>query len=118
AGCGRPPRGGRRRVIRVCFVVHEGRRSGPPIYALGIVGRLVDHDDFEVSVVLLDGGPLEAEFRAHCPVRSWTAEREGSLALIDAADIVYVNTAVSIGALREAGRRPPLVVTHVHELEV
>ncbi|MBL8778116.1 MAG: glycosyltransferase family 4 protein [Acidimicrobiales bacterium] len=102
----------------VCFLVHEGRRSGPPLYALGVVGWLAEHTDLELSVVLVEGGPLTAEFAAHGPTRVWADGPDAALALVDAADIVYVNTAISVQPLRERGRRPPVVVTHVHELEV
>jgi hypothetical protein len=103
---------------RVCFIVHEGRRSGPPIYALGVVAWLASHTDLDLGVVLVDGGPLEAEFAAICPTRVWGTEPAAATALIDDADLVYVNTAISIQVLRETGLRPPLVLTHVHELEV
>jgi glycosyltransferase involved in cell wall biosynthesis len=38
--------------------------------------------------------------------------------VLEEADLVYVNTATSIRALRVTGVRPRRVVTHVHELEI
>lgn len=102
----------------MCFLVHEGRRSGPPIYALDVIGWLAANTDLDLGVVLLEGGPLEAEFAARCPTRVHATDPDDALSLIDEADLVYVNTAVSIRLLRETGRRPPRIVTHVHELEV
>ena len=103
---------------RVRFIVHEGRRSGPPIYALHVLSWLAANTDLDLGVVLADGGPLAPEFAAICPTRVWHAEPEVALRLLDDADLVYVNTAISIQLLRETGHRPPLVLTHVHELEV
>lgn len=100
------------------FIVHEGRRSGPPIYALHVVGWLAANTDLDLGVVLAEGGPLESEFAAHCPTRDHATDPAGALALLDDADLVYVNTAISIQLLRNTGRRPPRVLTHVHELEV
>lgn len=104
--------------LRVCVVVHEGRRSGPPLFALGVVDRLAHRDDLDLSVVLLEGGELVADFAARCPTEVRSEDDAGASALLRAADVVYVNTAVSIRALREEGYRPPAVVTHVHELEI
>lgn len=103
---------------RVAVVVHEGRRSGPPLFALGVIDRLTGRDDLELSVVLVEGGELVDDFAARCPTRVWTEDPAGAEALLRGADVVYVNTAVSIRALRELGHRPPAVVTHVHELEI
>lgn len=100
------------------MVVHEGRRSGPPLFALGMVDRLAGQADLDLSVVLLDGGDLVHDFAARCPTQVWAQDVGRAEALLRAADVVYVNTAVSIRALRESGLRPPAVVTHIHELEV
>lgn len=103
---------------RVCFIVHEACRSGPPIYALHLVTWLTGNTDLDVGVVLLEGGPLEPGFAALCPTRVHATEPREAMMLLDRADLAYVNTAVSIRLLRETGRRPPVVLTHVHELEV
>lgn len=98
--------------------MHEGRRSGPPIYALHIVRWLKANTDLDLGVVLADGGPLHADFAAICPTRDHATEPAAALDLLDEADLVYVNTAISIQLLRDTGRRPPRVLTHIHELEV
>lgn len=103
---------------RVTMVVHEGRRSGPPLFALGVIDRLARRDDLDLSVVLLAGGELVEDFAARCPTRVVTEDAAGAEALLRGADVVYVNTAVSIRALRESGHHPPAVVTHVHELDI
>ncbi|MCB1006949.1 MAG: glycosyltransferase family 4 protein [Acidimicrobiales bacterium] len=104
----------------VCFVVHEARRTGPPLYALGVVGWLAERADLDLDlgVVLARGGPLEGAFARLCPTRVWEADEAGARGLLERADVVVVNTAISTQVLRRAGCRPPRVVTHVHELEV
>lgn len=103
---------------KVRFIVHEGRRSGPPIYALHVLRWLAAHTDLDLGVVLSTGGPLEPEFAAICPTRDHATDPEGGLALLEEADVAYVNTAISIRLLRETGYRPPIVLTHIHELEI
>ncbi len=103
---------------RVALVVHEARRSGPPLYALGVVGWLAEHTDLDLAVVLLEDGPLRAAFATLVPTEVWQPGSPAATGLLAGADLVYVNTAVSARALRAEGLRPPIVVTHVHELEV
>lgn len=102
----------------VTFVVHEARRSGPPLYALGVLGWLAAHTDLACRVVLLEDGPLRPAFAALARTEVWRPGAPAASALLADADLVYVNTAVSSRALRTEGLRPPVVVTHVHELEV
>lgn len=103
---------------RVRFIVHEAQRSGPPIYALHVLGWLAANTDLDLGVVLVAGGPLEGDFAAICPTVVHATDPTAAVALLDEAEVAYVNTAISIQLLRETGLRPPRVLTHVHELEV
>lgn len=103
---------------RVRMILHEARRSGPPIYALGVLSWLRANTDLDLGVILVEGGPLTSELAALCPTAVHAEDPDAALRLLDEADVVYVNTAISIQLLRHTGRRPPLVLTHVHELEV
>jgi len=100
----------------VLVVVHEARRSGPPIFALDVVGWLRDHTALDITVLLLDGGPLVEDFGSLVPTVVEPAV-EDRRRLLAAADVVYVNTAISIRALHDVPR-PTAVVTHVHELDI
>ena len=53
-------------TARVAVVVHEGRRSGPPLFALGVIDQLV-RPTSDLSVVLLDGGELVEDFNRTVP---------------------------------------------------
>lgn len=100
----------------VVVLVHEARRTGPPVYALELLRWLREHTELELSVVLLDGGPLADEFAHWFPTRM--VGDPATPAVLAAADLVYVNTAASIQALTRTGVHPRRVITHVHELEV
>jgi glycosyltransferase involved in cell wall biosynthesis len=103
-------------VRRVVVLVHEARRTGPPVYALELVRWLHEHRSFDLSVVLLDGGELTEDFQRLVPTR--LLDDPATPRVLAEADLVYVNTAASIAALRHHGVRPRHAVTHVHELEI
>jgi glycosyltransferase involved in cell wall biosynthesis len=97
-------------------LVHEARRTGPPVYALELLRWLRSNTDFDLSVVLLDGGPLLDDFLRVVPTR--LVGDPATPRVLAEADLVYVNTATSIRALQRAGGPPRRVITHVHELEI
>lgn len=95
---------------RLLFVSHNASRSGAPLLLLQFERWLRRHTDADVATVLLDGGPLTAEFAEVGPVL-------GPADLVTAeADLVYLNTVGSAPALHglPAG---PRIVCHVHELD-
>jgi glycosyltransferase involved in cell wall biosynthesis len=100
----------------VVMLVHEARRTGPPVYALELLRWLRSNTELDLSVVLLDGGPLQDEFARWFPTRM--VDDPATVATLRDADLVYVNTAASIAALTRTGVRPARVITHVHELEI
>lgn len=100
------------------MVVHEARRSGPPIYALHLLRWLAQHADLDLRVLLLDGGDLEADLADVCPTETFSADPAGSRRALAEADVVYVNTAVAGRALAGIPERPRSVLTHIHELEI
>lgn len=103
-------------ATRVVMLVHEARRTGPPVYALEVVRWLRDHADLDVSVVLLDGGPIRDDFMRAVPTRM--VDDPATPRVLREADVVYVNTASSIHALAVHDVKPARVLTHVHELEI
>ena len=98
------------------MLVHDARRTGPPVYALELVTWLRDHTELDVDVVLLAGGELADEFARRVPTR-YVGDPATPRVLAE-ADVVYVNTATSIQALARTGVRAKRVLTHVHELEI
>ena len=103
-------------------MVHEAQRTGPPIYALHLVSWLSAHTDLDISIVLLEGGPLVEEFGTRCSTSTITVaaadDPNATRQLLEEADVVYVNTAVSIAGLTAARALPRTVVSHVHELDI
>lgn len=92
------------------FVSHNASRSGAPLLLLALQRWLLAHTPLEISTVLLDGGPLEAEFGE---VGALVGVDE--LATTD-ADLVYLNTVGSSPALERLASGPA-VICHVHELD-
>lgn len=135
------------RPLRLLVLGHGAERTGPPVYLLRLAEWFRRCPDIDLEVVLLDDGPLLEPLRALAPVTvlpEWRlqgrrryltsvgnrigserlAQRGRELAMrplaqqIRPADIVYINTAGSIRALRYLPFRPDVVVTHVHEMSL
>jgi len=102
---------------KVTVAVHDAQRTGPPIYALDVVRWLGANTDLDLTVLLVEGGPLEADFAATCPT-VLVADPVAARTALEEADVVYVNTAASIQALARTGVRPRRVLSHVHEMDV
>jgi len=131
------------RPLRVTWLAHGAERTGPPIYLLRILEGLARHPEIEPRVVLLEGGPLLADFEALAPTTvvapgALTGARRAAAAGLSRVgasraaasvaagrstpsgpedpDVVVVNTAGSIRALAALPRAPRRLVSHVHEL--
>ncbi len=131
---------------RVLFLGHGAERTGPPVLLLRLCRWLRENIDMDVEFVLLEGGPMLAEFEALGNVHvlddvepRWTDRiavgiaRRARLDRLQAhlrgrhlrrrlretapPSVVYVNTAGSVHALRHLRDDRP-VVSHVHELSV
>lgn len=139
--------GGSGAPLRVLVLGHGAERTGPPVYLLRVGRWLRDHADVQLELVLLDDGPLLPELRELGPLtvlpefgltgrvrylpalgrrlggERW-AQRGREVALRGAAqgvgepEVVWVNTAGSVRALRYLPFRPRRVVTHVHEMSL
>lgn len=95
---------------KVVFVSHNASRSGAPLLLLAFQRWLLEHAELEISTVLLEGGPLEADF-----------SRVGAMVGVEdlastSADLVYLNTVGSAPALEHLAEGPS-VICHVHELD-
>ena len=133
--------------LRVLVLGHGAERTGPPVYLVRVGRWLREHTDVQLEVVLMDGGPLLPDIEQLGPVTvlpefglqgrarylpalgkrlggERLAQAGRALALrsaargIGEADVVWVNTAGSIRALRYLPHRPPRVLTQVHELSL
>ena len=115
---------------RMVFCGQAADRTGPPLYLLRVAEWIKRHRDVELFFLLLEGGPLVDEFRAHGEVVVVDEHRPAPrqavarsilrrrLRSFGAPDLIYVNTATSVRALRllDIGHTP--VLSHVHELSV
>lgn len=134
---GSAPRG----AVDTLFVGHEASRTGAPLMFLYFLRWLREHTDLRFEIVLVEGGPLVEAFAEVAPttvladlrdhplskalvaarldrqaamVRGALARRR--LAHLRGVSTVYCNSVVSLRMVHLLGRRPPLVVAHVHEL--
>jgi glycosyltransferase involved in cell wall biosynthesis len=132
---------------KVLFCSHAAERTGPPIIMLHLARWLRANTDVDFELLFLQGGELEEEFRALAPVwilDEWAPPRAAAVAEslawkvglgrfapgirqaavrrrmrgVTDVDVVYVNTAGSVRALRYLDIGEPDVITHVHELSV
>lgn len=132
---------------RVLFMSHAAERTGPPIIMLHLARWLRANTDVDFELLFLQGGELEEEFRTLAPVwildewepprtaavaesvawkvglgrfaprlRTWALRRR--MRGVRDIDVVYINTAGSVRALRYLDIGEPDVITHVHELSV
>lgn len=53
--------------LRVTWLAHGAERTGPPIYLLRILDGLRSYPEIKPEVILLEGGPLLADFQALAP---------------------------------------------------
>lgn len=137
----------RARPLRVLACGHGAERTGPPVYLLRLAEHFASTPDVELSVVLLDDGPLLEPLRTWTPVTvlpewrirgrarylpavgrklgSHALEQRGRAAAmrplargLAEPDVVWINTAGSVRALRYLPFRPRRVLTQVHELSL
>lgn len=125
---------------RAVVVSHHAERTGAAIVLrdLAVAGAF---DDFDFEFLLMSGGPLGSDFAAVAPssnvgftpgsalsrvahrlpavarerLRS-RVERRSVRRAVHGAGLLYLNTALAGRVLAAAPRRPPLVVSHIHEL--
>lgn len=130
---------------RVLFLGHAAERTGPPLILLDLLRWIVQHTDLEPGVVLVEGGPLLAEFEALAPtwiVSDWlgpgptrfaervlhklrlpaladqlvSARRRWPARRVGEWPIVYVNCAGTARLLPLLPNPPQRVIAHIHEL--
>ncbi len=130
---------------RVLFVSHEASRTGAPVMFLNFLRWLRINTELDFEVLLLAGGPLVDEFNAIAPVTHVEALGTGARSYLEGGlakagfpelgdklkvmrsrravdrlrgfDAVYLNSTTSAIALRILPEIPPVVVSHVHELD-
>lgn len=112
---------------RVLFVGHDAKRTGAPAVLLQLMRWMKDHCEIRFSLLLVDGGPLEEEYKKLCATRVLPGGPDGvvhqtlqevraSLRL-DEVGLVYANTIATGPAFDLAAWSTVPVLTHVHELE-
>lgn len=140
-----PPAGDRRPTVVFCS--HAAERTGPPLVLHRFLEWLGPDAPFDVELVFGEGGDLLDDFARFGRVHvldeyrppAWVLVSDSvlhrlrlgglarrlrraaiarRLAPVGDHDLVYVNTAGSVRALRYLPDRPRRVLTHVHELEI
>lgn len=131
----------RGKPAEVLFVGHEASRTGAPLMLLYFLRWLRDNTDLAFEIVLVEGGPLADDFAEVAPTivladlrRHWLSraaakvhlgrvaslvrglQARARLAHLRKVPAVYCNSVVSMRMVHLLGRKPPLVVAHVHEL--
>jgi glycosyltransferase involved in cell wall biosynthesis len=130
---------------RILFVSHEASRTGAPIMLWHFLRWLRDNTDLPFEVLLLNDGPLVGDFAALAPVHLVRARGDGSITYMEAGmaragfarwsdrlkvarvrrairdlrgfDVLYLNSCTSSLALRVLPEVPPVVFSHIHELD-
>ncbi len=130
---------------RVLFVAHEATRTGAPIMLLHFLRWIREHTDLEFEVLLLSGGAMVAEFSAVATTHLLSARGMAPVTYVEAGmvraglsrsadtmklgrlrrasrnltgyDALYLNSTTSALALRFLPEIPPVVFSHVHELD-
>jgi glycosyltransferase involved in cell wall biosynthesis len=130
---------------RVLFVSHEATRSGAPIMFLHFLRWLRANTSLSFEILLLAGGPLADDFAAVAPTTSIEALGRSSASYFEAGiakagfpkagdrlkvervqrtvkhlrgfDALYLNSTTSALALRILPEIPPVVFSHIHELD-
>lgn len=129
----------------IVFVGHDASRSGAPIILLNLLRWLNTHSTAELRLVLIQGGPLESDFKSVLPTtvltsrkwRKWKALRRVvswlGLSSIgtkifrnrlqawmagnaDRPDLIYLNTVVTGHILPWITPAWCPIICHVHEL--
>lgn len=128
----------------ILFISHEATRTGAPIALLHMLRWLQHETDWEIHILLLTGGELEADFRAIGETHLWEPpllpgawpqrwQRLKELARVPYARkqkllarfkqispaIIYANSVVSLALGVELKRKlGARLVSHIHELNV
>jgi hypothetical protein len=130
---------------RVLFVSHEASRTGAPMMFLHFLRWLKANTEIDFEILLLAGGPLADEFAEVAPLTHVEALGTGARSYLEAGlvraglprlgdrikitrsrqavehlrgfDALYLNSTTSAMALRILPEIPPVVVSHVHELD-
>lgn len=133
------------RAPRILFVSHEATRTGAPIMFLHFLRWLRRNTDLDFEILLLAGGPLTDEFAAVAPLTHIEALGASTRSYLEAGlaraglpdlgdrlkisrsrravehlrgfDALYLNSTTSAIALRILPEIPPMVLSHVHELD-
>ncbi len=124
--------------IDIVFISHDSNITGAPILLKNLVELLITNNKYNINIILLRGGELEADFRKIAPTfiikpkhynyktgflnkqfRSlkYRFKRWSVMAIIKNADVIFSNTITNGNFLKHIKRYNKPVVSYVHELE-
>lgn len=121
--------------IKILFISHDAYRAGAQLLLLNLIKWIRNNRrDFEMALLLKDGGNLESEFSKLLPVYKWPGnnpEQTSSFKLFktspknqllntfrkESYDLIYSNTIMNGDILEELAALNVPVILHVHELD-
>ncbi|VEN73026.1 hypothetical protein EPICR_100072 [Candidatus Desulfarcum epimagneticum] len=111
----------------ILFVSHDARLAGAQKLLLHLIQWLVEHTQFRLKIICLEGGFLLNHFQRLAPTLVWEdfsrnfpsrSERKTELLeFCGGIDLIYGNTSASPAIYDELDFLKAPVLTHVHELE-
>ena len=108
-------------TLKIVFVTHDFCRAGAQIWLLTFMRWMKRHTWNELYLLCIEnGGELENEFSAICPVLHYTENdllQKIEVFCNGIPDVVYGNTAVSGSIYSSLQGKSIKIITHVHELQ-
>jgi glycosyltransferase involved in cell wall biosynthesis len=125
---------------KVLFIGHDASRTGAPLLLLHLMRWLKGNGAIQFEMLLLQGGPLEADYAALAPLtvlrppslwrrclnrfptmsepiqRAWRRKLQQRLNL-DRVGLVYANTAATAAGLDILDNYSGPILTHIHECQ-
>lgn len=118
---------GEKKCLSILFVGHDANLAGAQLVLLNLMKWIWESTNFQIKMLLLDGGPLLNEYQRICPVLSWTElskrypdprKKERFLRkFVGRPDLVYGNTVIASNIYDTLKYLNAPYLTHVHELQ-
>ncbi|MBC7850750.1 MAG: glycosyltransferase family 4 protein [Chitinophagaceae bacterium] len=124
----------------IIFVSHNASRTGAPMILLGLIKELAQSSEWDIQILLMEAGPLEAEFHRFGKVYVWykepvftlSAKRGFSrllsqikyklrgkriLSQLKKSEVVFLNTITNGHVHKKLLGKADTFITYVHELQ-
>ena len=104
----------------IVFVSHSATRTGAPIVLLELVNWFNDYTEYNIKIILLNGGELEKKFTqiTDTLLLNNDVDKEKINNYIPYGSLIMINTVVSVKILDSLyTNKGYKIVTYIHELE-